>query len=65
MGRERKSGRTIMVFSKTERVPRPHSDEPRAVFPKRMQDHVVDAVWLRGAPDHDIEPFTRTGRKKV
>ena len=54
-----------MVFSKTERVPRPHSDEPRAFFPKCVQYHVVDAMRLRRAPDHNIEPCTRAGRKEV
>ena len=37
-----------IVFSKPERVPCPHSDEARTIFPKRMQDHVVDAVQLHG-----------------
>ena len=46
----------MMVFGKSEHVLRPHSDEVRAIFPKRMQDHVVDAVPLCRAPDHDIEP---------
>ena len=54
-----------MVFGKPERVPRPHSDEPCAVVPKRMQEHVVDAVRLRGTPDHDVEPCARAGRKEV
>jgi hypothetical protein len=30
-----------------------------------VQDHVVDAVRLRGAPDYDIKLCTRAGRKKV
>lgn len=54
-----------MVFGKPERVTRPNSNELRAVIPKRMQDHIVDAVRLRRAPDHDIEPCARTGRKEV
>ncbi len=54
-----------MVFGKPECVPRPHSNEPRAVVPKRMQEHVVDAVRLRGTPDHDVEPCACAGRKEV
>jgi hypothetical protein len=54
-----------MILGKPERVPRPHSNEPFAVIPKRMPDHVVDAVRLRRAPDHDVEPCARAGRKEV
>jgi hypothetical protein len=54
-----------MVLGKPERVSRPYSDELCAVIPKCMQDHVVDAVRLRRAPDHNVEPFTRAWRKEV
>ena len=54
-----------MVLSKPERVPRPHSNKLFAVIPKCMPDHVVDAVRLRRAPDHDVEPCARARRKEV
>ena len=54
-----------MVFGKAERVPRPYSNELRAVIPKRMQNHIIDAVRLRRAPDHNVEPCARRGREEV
>ena len=43
-----------MILGKSERVSRPHSNEFCAVTPKCMKDHIVDAVWLRRAPYHDV-----------
>ena len=51
---KRDKKRTIMILGKSKRVPRPHSNEFCAVTPKGMKDHVVDAVWLRRAPYHDV-----------
>ena len=37
----------MMVFGKPERVPRPHSDEPRAVVPERMSKLLCGAIpWV-------------------
>ena len=48
-----------------ESVLRPYGDEPRSVVPKRMQEHVVNALQLRGAADQDIKLCKRAGHKQV
>jgi len=62
---DRDEGRTILVFGKPERVSGPNSDKLRAVVPKRMQDHILDAMRLRRAPYHDFKPRTRAWCKEV
>jgi hypothetical protein len=52
-----KRGRTVMVFSKAEGISGPSGHQSIAISAECMQYHILDAVWLRRAPDHNIEPI--------
>lgn len=57
--------RTIVTFCETEGIPRPCGDEPLTIVAKRMQRHILNAMWLCRAPNHNIEPSARLRRKKI
>jgi hypothetical protein len=54
-----------MILCEPEGVPRPYGDELISIAAESMQHHVLDAVGLRRAPDHNVEPNTRLRRKDV
>jgi hypothetical protein len=61
----KRGGRTVMVLREPERVSRPYRDETITITTKCMLHHILDAVRLRRAPDHDVEPGLRLGGKEI
>lgn len=57
--------RTVVIILESERVPRPYGDETLTIVSKRMQHHILDAVRLCGAPDHDVEPCASLRREEI
>jgi hypothetical protein len=54
-----------MILFEPEGVPRPYGDELISIAAESMRHHIIDAMGLRRAPDHDVEPNTRLRRKNI
>jgi len=54
-----------VILGKPEGISRPNSEKLISIATKRMQHHILDAVRLRRAPDHDVEPSARLRRKDI
>ena|SRR5260221_3738823 len=60
-----KDGLTVVILCKPEGISRPYGEKLVSIATKSMQDHILDAVGLRRAPDHDVEPSAGLGRKEI
>jgi len=56
---------TVVILGKPEGISRPYSEKFVSIATKSMQDHILDAVGLGRAPDHDVEPSAGLGRKEI
>jgi hypothetical protein len=69
MGREgiveREGRRTVVILGEPEGVPRPYGEKLVSIAAKSIQHHIIDAVGLRRAPDHDVQPSARPRREKI
>jgi hypothetical protein len=54
-----------MILCEPEGIPRPYGDELISIVAESMQHHILDTMRLRRAPDHNVEPNTRLGRKDI
>ena len=54
-----------MILGKPEGIPRPYSDELIPIVTKSMRHHILYAMRLSRAPNHDVEPRTRLRRKEI
>jgi hypothetical protein len=54
-----------VILCETKGIPRPYCNQPLTIVAQRTGHHILDAMRLRRAPDHNIEPSTRLRRKKV
>jgi hypothetical protein len=64
-GKEGGDRRTVVTLGEPEGVSCPYGDELISIVTKSMQDHILDAMWLGRAPNHDVEPGTRLRRKDI
>jgi hypothetical protein len=58
-------GLTVVVLCEPEGISRPYSEKFVSIATKSMQDHILDAVRLRRAPDHDVEPSAGLRCKEI
>ena len=56
---------TVVILCKPEGIPRPYSDELIPIVTKSMRHHILHAVRLRRAPNHNVEPRARLRRKEI
>jgi hypothetical protein len=54
-----------VISCETKGIPRPYGNQPLTIVAKRMQHHILNAMRLCRAPNHNIEPITRLRRKKI
>ena len=54
-----------MILGEPEGISRPYGDKLISIATKGMRHHIFDAVRLRRAPDHDVEPSARLRRKEI
>jgi hypothetical protein len=64
-GEMEKGVRTVMVLREPERISGPYGDEPITILTECMLHHIFNAVRLRRAPNHNVEPHQRLRRKEI
>jgi hypothetical protein len=58
-------GLTVVILCEPEGISGPYSEQLVSIVTKSVQDHILDAVGLGRAPDHDVEPSASLGRKEI
>ena len=58
-------GLTVVIPCKPEGISRPYGEKFISIATKSMQDHILYAMRLRRAPDHDVEPSAGLWRKEI
>jgi len=62
---EREGQRTVVILGEPEGVPHPYGEELVSIAAKSIENHILDAVGLCRALNHDVQPSTHQQCKEI